>query len=402
MNLPKMKIKKPAVHETKGTGNEPEWIDIAELDTADYLRRTYRAVYYYDYHYSRKEGAEWFRMWFKARYPNRKQDLKLLNAVADCWITTTMCAMLPMALRGWEPNFQIMRSVAKSMRIVRIKGAEVLAEKAASDAEKVARSAAPVMTIQDHMREQVVEMVSPIDDAIDAFIRDPEKWDAKQFGTVVNVLKANHCKAAQARLVKKYFARQLEEYVELHSGKVDEQLAEGYACYSKRALKKMYDFLQSVNTACDQIIGERVVLRKPRAKKTRPATDLVKNVKFKISDDMLGIVSVPPTSIIGASAIVVYNVRVRKLGVYYAANVDSTGAARDGSGLSIRGTTLTGFDEAKSQWRMLRKPAELLKKAKDAGTLKKFENFYSKEIKTTESAMSGRLTEDTVILKAFK
>jgi hypothetical protein len=100
---------------------------------------------------------------------------------------------------------------------------------------------------------------------------------------------------------------------------------------------------------------------------------------------------------VGASELWVFNVKTRKLGKYVAANIDPKGMAREGTGLSIKGTTIEGFDENLSVQKTLRKPEEQLKDFKAAGKVKL--RKYLEEIATTETKLNGRINIDTVILK---
>jgi hypothetical protein len=69
-------------------------------------------------------------------------------------------------------------------------------------------------------------------------------------------------------------------------------------------------------------------------------------------------------------------------------------------GFGIKGTTITNFTE-KSFQKTLRKPDIQLKEFKEQNTQKRVETWFSK-IKTTETAMNGRMNEEIVLLKIFK
>jgi hypothetical protein len=129
-------------------------------------------------------------------------------------------------------------------------------------------------------------------------------------------------------------------------------------------------------------------VRKPKQKS---AQELVKKMKFKSSDPDLGIASVNPAEVIDATAIVVFNCKNRKLGIYY---------AEDHATIKVKGTTLQFFDEAKSLQKTVRKPQEILPHWKKI-TKHKLEPQFS-YLKTTETKLNGRINEDTVILKVFK
>jgi hypothetical protein len=82
-----------------------------------------------------------------------------------------------------------------------------------------------------------------------------------------------------------------------------------------------------------------------------------------------------------------------------AVNVDPTGMGRAGSGLTVKGTTVEGFDPAKSIQKTLRKPAEQIRSITSAGKPAARKAF--KDIKATEVKFNGRGNENLVILKAW-
>jgi Tol biopolymer transport system component len=145
-------------------------------------------------------------------------------------------------------------------------------------------------------------------------------------------------------------------------------------------------------TACDQVAAEAKIMKKPRAKKIKPAEELVSKLKFCVKDDKLSIVSVPPAQLIGAQNVVVYNVKTRKIGYYI---------SKSSAGFGVKGTSLTEFSDKSSQ-KTLRKPAEQIKEYKEQNTQKRVETWFTKSIKTTETALNGRFNEDIIILKVFK
>jgi hypothetical protein len=234
-------------------------------------------------------------------------------------------------------------------------------------------------------------MSEELDAAIDNFIMDPNAFDPKAF-RIVSLLRGKGAKAAHARYIKGFFTRSHEELLELASGNADEQLREGYKHLARKNVKKLIEFYESIKLACEQIAAEAKVTKKPRAKKVKPAEDLVKKLKFCVKDDKLSIVSVPPASIIGASGAVVFNVKTRKIGYYIAAS---------SAGLNVKGTSLTDFTD-KSIQKTLRKPPEQMKEFKEQNTQKRFETWFTKSVKTTETILNGRFNEDTIILKVYK
>jgi DNA-directed RNA polymerase beta' subunit len=192
-------------------------------------------------------------------------------------------------------------------------------------------------------------------------------------------------------MVKSFYERMLAEIEEVQTKDCDEQLAEAYEHISKKNIKKLHDFLIGIMSACDQIVGEAKLNKAPRAKKVKPAEDLVKKLKFKASDDKLGVTSVPPAQIVGAQGAVVYNTKTRKIGIY---------TSLSSAGLAVKGTTITNFTD-KSTQKTLRKPELQLREFKEQNTNKRVETWF-KNIKATEVNLNGRLNAETMILKVFK
>jgi hypothetical protein len=261
-------------------------------------------------------------------------------------------------------------------------------DKVADETGKTANG--PVITIQDRLREQAIEMSAEIDSAVEGFNEDPDNFDPKSF-KMIALLRGKAAKAVHARMIKGFFQSELAELLEAVAADADEQLKEAYAHHTKKNVKKLIEFYQSLQSACEQIAAEAKVLKKPRTKKIKPAEDIVKKLKFKISDDKLGITSVPATSIIGSQLAVIYNTKSRKIGLY---------VAKTSNGLGVKGTSVIDFTE-KSFQKTLRKPETQLRDFKEQNTQKRVEMWFDK-IKATETKLNGRINSEIIILKTFR
>lgn len=253
--------------------------------------------------------------------------------------------------------------------------------------EDVAKTTTVQPSIQERLREVAMSMTEDIESAIESWQTDPEAFEPKAF-KVLNLLKGKDAKAAHARVIRDFYAKNLAELEELASGQADEQLREAYSHCSKKQIRKLIDFYTEINSACNMLMQESKVNRKPRAKKVVPADKLVAKLKYKKSDEPLKLVSINPADIIGAKELWIYNTKTRKLGKYVAA---------DFSELGVKGASITGFSEMLSVQKTLRKPADQLKEFKSAGkvALRKF----LEDIKATDTKMNGRINEETILLK---
>ncbi len=392
----KLKQASIALRVNKGRDMSPKWDGADEWDSSKFTNHFRKAMEWYRLEASVKDLKPKLVEWMhSAGYD--KSDINAIRKTKDKYFSGTMMGIAACLVKGMPEIHDGFNSgkdtsawLRKEIESVLKAGADDLDED--EDAPKV-KEEKPVIVqpnIQDRLREAAGTMSEELDTAIDAWIMDPEAFDPKAF-KIVNLLRGKGAKAAHARYIKGFFSRNHQELLELSSGNADEQLREAYKHNSRKNVKKLIEFYDSIMAACEQIAAEQKVLKKPRAKKVKPAEQLVAKLKFCIKDDKLGIVSVPPAGIIGAQGVVVYNVKTRKIGYY---------VSKTSAGLGVKGTSLMDFTD-KSTQKTLRKPPEQLKEFKEQNTQKRVETWF-KSIKTTEVALNGRFNEDTIILKVFK
>lgn len=320
-----------------------------------------------------------------------RADISLFKKTKDWRCGVTMGAVAACLLKGMpasHPEFNKGRSSAdwlrKEIRRVIDEGMDDIEPLETVKAKKVE------ISIQDRIRDQAAAMSEELDLAVDAWIQDPESFDAKEL-KVSSLLRTKGAKGAHARYIRGFYEKNLSDLQELASGAADEQLKENFRAYPRKNVRKLIEFYESIMSACAQVAAEAKVLKKPRAKKVKPVEELVKKLKFKVSDDKLGITSVPPTQLVGAQVAVVLNTKMRKLGIYI---------SKTSAGLAVKGSSLINFTE-KSVQKTLRNPAQMLKEFKEQNTQRRVEQWFEK-IKTTATALNGRFNPDVVILKVFK
>lgn len=392
------KIKKAsiAIRQNKGRDLSPKW-DSADEWTGDRFTAHFRmAMEWYRLESSVKELKPKLVEWMHtAGYDF--DTIKSIRKTKDTYFNGTMLGVAACLAKGMpevHAGFNNGKDTSVWLRdqIDRVlrDGADDL-EEDEQEVVKVEKTVIPVLNIQDRIREAAGSMSEEIDIAIDSWITDPEAFDPKEF-KIVNLLRGKGAKAAHARYVKSFFQRGHNELLELASGSADEQLRESYKHNSRKNVKKLIEFYELIMSACDQIAAEAKVMKKPRAKKIKPAEQIVAKMKFCVKDDKLGIVSVPPAQLIGAQGAVVFNVKTRKLGYYI---------SRSSAGFSVKGTSLQDYSDRSVQ-KTLRKPAEQLKEFKEQNTQKRVETWFAKSVKTTEVPLNGRFNEDIVLLKVFK
>jgi len=380
------------VRAKKGRDFSPKWEGHETWDTNQFLRQFHSAMAWYRLESSAKELKPKVIDWM-GRQGCTKEDISAFKKTKDNRCGMTMGAVAACLIKGMpavRAEFNDGRDTAVWLR-ARINEVIEQGRDDLDDSDTVVeiKKDVYVPSIQERVREVSLGMTEEIEAAIEAFQTDPETFDPKAF-KVLNLLKAKQAKAAHARIIRDFYAGDLTELLELASGKADEQLKEGYSHRSKKQIKSFIAFLQEIESACNMLMQEAKVNKKPRAKKAVDKDKIIAKLKYKKSDEPLKLVSINPADIIGAQELWIFNSKTRKLGKYVAAEFQELG---------IKGTTITGFSETKSVQKTLRKPAEQIKAFKEAGkvVLRKF----LEDINAVDTKMNGRINEEIMLLKVI-
>lgn len=387
----KTRVTKKHVAEHRAKSNRdmsPRWDGADEWDGEKFTAHFRTAMEYYRLEYSAKDLKPKVIEWLKDQGWDPDHIAKF-KKTKDNRCSGTMGGLAACMLRGMpeiHEGFNEGRDSAKWLEAAVNKVIEEGREDRIEEEIAEKKDAAPVVSIQDRVREATYAMTEEIEDALENFNSDPESFDPKSF-KILNLLKGKQAKAAHARIIRDFYNPNYEELQEALEGKC-EQLKEGYSHLSKPQLKKLIAFYSEIVSACDMLTQEAKVNRKPRAKKAKPVEKIVEKLKYMKQDPNLKLVSINPTEIVGAKELWIFNTKTRKLGKYVAGEFNDLG---------VKGTSIIGFDEFKSVQKTLRKPEEQLKEFKAAGkvALRKF----LEDIKAVDIKLNGRINEETVLLK---
>lgn len=408
--MAKKKAKKRVSKKIDGAFAEPTWDDLSftseevldlddEIKTEINLRIT-QGLNYYNYHHTSKDSKQPLIEWMKSQKVVDKTAIDAIRGAPDYQIGITAGSVARMLLKGAPPMDNLLAGLKKRIRIIveSIEDPQGWGEDTAKPKEKP--KAAQVISIQDRMMEKINNFVGEhIEGAVDDMIANGFKSDFK----LSTLLQTYNISGKAAGLIPKMFENEIADLTLLINGvdKEDEmeaQLLEGYP-YKKSELKKLLAFYSAIVADAEHHANLQKATRKVRKKKAPSKEKLIGKIKYKIQDEKLKLVSIDPKDIIGANELWVYNTKNRKIGKYIASNIDPKGMARDGTGLSIKGTTIIGFDEKLSRQKTLRKPEDSLKEFKSAGkvALRKFLD----ELTTTDTKLNGRVNSDTILLKVI-
>jgi hypothetical protein len=243
----------------------------------------------------------------------------------------------------------------------------------------------PVVSIQERVRDKTAELIGDIENQLDTFFKT-----GKLSFDVTAWMRQKDIKPAISQKIAEYYKPLYAELFDALQGK-DIELKDAYSHWKKAQLKTYIEIVKSIIIAAEGRIVIVHASRKPRKKKEKPASVLISKLKYKIEDTEYNIKSVKATDIIGSKQLWVFNAKYQTLAVYNAMGT---------TGLSVRGTTLTGFDEKTSIVKKLRKPKEQLIALEKAGKvdLRKF----IENIKCKPKEATGRINTDVILVKVVK
>lgn len=387
-------------------------------------------------HVHRRSTHEWYYANFKPEdlYSNvydwmekedkyTKDQMKWIKAAPKHTISTTAGIVARMDIKGaprfsqkeadhWESLAGTMGQLKSSMDFLerRIEiaiqaGKEAKEEKEEELKEKPQKR---VISIQERIELQAIAACEKIDLWLEVWSEKDKKFDPKGFDFAKHFTQMKVTQA-HARKIMGLYEPELKEIKEvLNPPKLKKdatereidfaaQLQEAYSFTNKKELKNMLTALERLYGACQVVIDSSKATRKPRKRKVYSADKLVSKLKFKTTDDKYQLASINPEDIIKCNELWVFNCKTRKIGKYVADIQDPLGQQREGSGLSVKGTTITGFSEKESIQKTLRKPEEQLKEFKNSGKVK-LRSFLD-DIKAVDIKLNGRINNDIILLK---
>ena len=245
--------------------------------------------------------------------------------------------------------------------------------------------------IQDILKEKARDAAGELEGLFDEFITSgaPTKHTLRPMDEVAK----KNVMPQHISLLTEVWKKKQNEFEELLKAE-DKQLVEGYTYLNKTQIKNVIKFIEQVLNDLNSYISVKKAAKAPRARKAVPVEKIVAKLKyqktFKDTASKLDLTSISPVKLHGASEAWVYDTAKRKLHHYIADEYSKA--------FTVKGSTLLGFDSAKSELKTLRKPAEQLKEIMGS---KPAARKYFNDIKAVATAPNGRFNENMIILKAF-
>lgn len=360
-------VRRPKFADERWTGPEPE-DDVVIVNGSDI--RFSKALSWYNYYYDTDQAKVWLLEYMnKTNYSETLiSNVKSAPAIRT---VTTVGWLARLMLKGWKLPEKTMQNFNSRIEENASFGKR---EKKEDETPKV------VVNIQEKIAAKARELRGKLDEHIDTFTFD----GVEENFSLYNFLQTEKPTPVGINLILTYVTALYEELVS----------KEGYEHLTTAKYKSWLKFHKGLVDDANRYHSNMKItrqVRKPRAIKVKPAAKLVEKMKFKKEDTEQKLVSINPVDIIKAQTLWVYNTKYRQLSVYHAI---------DDGGLSVKGTTITQFDEKKSVAKRLRKPQEVLPQLLGAGKIAL--RSFMDGIKTNTTVPTGRINEDVILLRIIK
>lgn len=369
--------------DSKHVGDEPTYPDFEiqnKWTSEQYRGQLIRALNWYSQTQDRKQALEW-AVQFLSKNPRRQQFVSALKK-GDVNMPTNIGFLLRAARVGLKLRTSTLKRVVQDLNF------KVTVNTKVTETTEEIKDTRAQFTIQDRLRERAQECMGEIEGCYDDFILGGFKEEPATIG----LLTQYNIQPAQIKLFQDQANRHCKQLEEVIAGK-DSQLVEGYKNYGKRELKAMLGFWQKVQEQLSSYNIIKKANKAPRKKKPLSPEKVVSKLKFCKEFAELKLKSIDATLVLQAEELWVYNTKTRKLGIYVA---DS----HAGGKLNVKNSSITGFSEAQSMQKTLRKPEAQLKEFSANG--KPAAKKWFKTVKSVETKLNGRINPDVILLKAFK
>ena len=336
-----------------------------ELETA-----ISRALYWYRQNFKIAQSKDWVERWLRSE--GRTEDAKVCHR-AERFHFKEVAPYCRMASRGLPFPAHAQKGLDELLTNARAQKAPVVTE---------------TVSVQDRIHAKANAVLTELEPVLDAVLEGV--LSKSKDNPLKAWLQSHNFNRPTIMIVKERLLRTFREMSLALDGS-DPDYVEGYSYLNRRQLKTLVGIFEDGISSLDNALGVLRASRKPRKRKAKSADVLVKGLKYSARNSEYGVDSVRPEVIIGSQGLLVFNTKTNKATVFIAA------VPKDG--LSVKGSSVTGWDTEKSFEKAVRKPQEFLKN--EGGCRKTFAAAvrYLNGVKTKPKGANGRVNAHCLLLQ---
>ncbi|HAW03253.1 MAG TPA: hypothetical protein DCW83_01125 [Saprospirales bacterium] len=339
-----------------------------------------KAAHWYNYFYKAKDYVPTVLQFAEDLFGYDKDQLKTLKKLQDWELTGKLGKAAKIHYRGFEYNEKELANYADDFKALYEKALVTVEEIKEKSATKV------VVTIQQRQKAKVLDTVMvEWDEVVDGWLNGKYKQEFDAY----KLFKQYGLKGTTLNMFKDTVNLEYQPIKDAYD-KTCDQAVEAFAHISKANQKKMLTTMETIFEDLDKLRTATKAARIPRVKKPKTSDVQIKNLKYKVEDIDVKIMSINPVMIPGKEVLFVYNTKTRKLTEYV---TEST------KGFEVSGTTIKNISD-KSRVTTLRKPDDILPLILSK-TIKQIDKQVWDTLTTKVSVPNGRINADCILLRVL-
>ena len=339
-------------------------------DMNNYAAALSRAFSYYNYDGDKKLARSYLKSYIKHNH----KDTKTIDGVDDSDIILTYAWLARIIENGNTVKQDDVDRLNTYLLNLTYKSKPVVVEVE----DKPVRP-----TIQENMQNKISEVLGELEGYVDELVVNSQSLNMYGYLQSNNIPK-NYCSS-----IEQWSRKRVQEFIEVYKTE-DKELKDAYNL-TRRQLSSIIKEFHSYIEDIEKYSQFKKANRKPRATKVKPAGVQVAKLKYKKEDTTLGLKSINPAEIVGASQVWIYNTKYKRLAAY---RTDSA------QGIQVKGSTLQNYDPEMSEQRSVRRPEVVVKRVLDAGKIQ-LRKLLS-DLATKEYDLTGRINDECIIVRAIK
>lgn len=380
--------------EERMMGNAPQYFDVSFKNESERKIALAKGLQWFGFYFEPKGSVSYVQKWLK-----KTNLLSKPVSINPTYLSPSIVSLMKMADVGWILSDSEKRRILSHFSPVAddswFPSAISINPVEESPEKDVSKPQQQKITIQE-VRIPVAEFLSSLDLLEESWVKDKKRIALSDPKFSSSLQAIPNITKAEISFVKDWIDSRLSQYEDAFNG-IDPDLQEGYDTIPRPVLGSIVKRLNQMKIDLSNFQQVVKVIKKasaPIKKKTvtvkKSTSSSLDKLKYQKASAEYAIASINPAKIIGAKYLITFNTKYCQMTIYQAGS----------EGFSIKGTTLYGYDEQKSVMRRLRKPMEFLPIAAKK-TIIQLEKAWSKLTTVESPAKTGRIGEDTILLKVL-
>ena len=354
-------------------GEEPDFSNLTADSDLDLVLE--KAIHWYRQNFNQPQAKKWVAEYLKSQ--DRDEDAKLA-ARAD----KNRLKLIAPYCRCHSRGFPML----DAQKAFTDKGVGELLDDAKT---RIPTEPKERVSVQDRIEAKANEILAVLEPVLDS-TTESVMGSKKKGNPLLEWIKTADLNKPMAAVVLHRLTNTYDELTAAYK-KTDPDLVEGYSYLNSKSLKNLVGAFEEAIQNLNDRIGVLRASRKPRKRKAKSAEKQTKGLKFLARSDVFGVDSAKASAIIGSQGFIMFNTKNNKATVFI--------AVEPKSGLGVKGSTIVGFDSAKSYEKTVRKPDEFVKNTD--GCRKTFTAAVRclNGVKTKSGTPTGRINKHCLILQ---